>query len=310
MLVQLNAPLLLLSILASLYDPPITFAEALPSFAPVTASPVTVAPVTAVPVTAAPVTSMPVVPISDYRCGVDEEEARLNCGKLCTVNTDCETGAFCWGTFPNTCYANARPFASLAPIPSPPIPSHLQPRSDFRCGISEVDARSNCKSECTTAADCNEPGEFCWTTFESYCHMMPDDGHPVCDANVSEQIIRRCGYNEQAARSFCGKTCSNEVDCEDPGEKCFPVQLNLCECFAEQDEMINTASSEDAVQRQLDSTDETNAEYFERAKEPLVRYFAAEEDTTSLDTSTSSASARTCGFMGLLAIALWLFAII
>lgn len=289
MLVQLTAPLLSLSILASLHAPFIAFAEASPSFAPVTAA----------PFTDAPVTSSPVVPMSDYRCGVDEEDARLNCGQLCTVNTDCETGAFCWGTFPNTCYANS-PLASLNPVPSPPIPTHLKPRSDFRCGVSEVDARSNCKSECTTAADC-EPGEFCWTTFENYCHMMPD-GHPLCDHSESEQIIRRCGYDEQAARSFCGNTCSDELDCTVPGEMCFPVQLNLCECFAKQDE-INTPS-ENIVQRQLDSVhrDETNAEYFERAKEPLARYFTAED--TILDTSTSSASVRTCGFMGLLLIAL------
>jgi len=207
------------------------------------------------------------------------------------VNTDCDNGTYCWATFPNTCYANP-PSPSIDPVfTETPIPTSLvQPRSDFRCGVSEVDARSNCKSECTTEADC-EPGEFCWATFESYCHMMPD-GHPYCDPNVSEQIIRRCGYDEQAARSFCGKNCSDEMDCMVPGEKCFPVQLNLCECFAEQDEEISI--TEDNAQRQLDSIGdvETNAEYFERAKEPLARYFTADEATLN----TSSADNKYCEF--------------
>jgi len=123
--------------------------------------------------------------------------------------------------------------------------------------------------------------------------MMPD-GHPYCDPSVSEQIIRRCGYDEQAARSFCGNTCSDELDCVVPGEKCFPVQLNLCECFADQDEENST--NEGDVQRLLDSTGaiETNAEYFERAKEPLVRYFTADDPT--LD--TSSTSKKNCELFG------------
>jgi hypothetical protein len=41
------------------------------------------------------------------------------------------------------------------------LPAGLQPEFGFRCGITEVDARSNCKPKCTNAIDCSE-GEGCW----------------------------------------------------------------------------------------------------------------------------------------------------
>jgi len=38
-----------------------------------------------------------------------------------------------------------------------------------------------------------------------------------------------------AARGFCGQVCTNELECTEPGEKCYPVMRNMCQCFEEQD---------------------------------------------------------------------------
>jgi len=174
---------------------------------------------------------------------------------------------------------------TLAPIASSPLPPDLQPKSNYRCGVSELDARANCKKECTTSADCESPDEFCWATFSSYCYIMPE-GHPQCNPDLGEQIQRRCGFDEQAARSFCGQVCVHSTDCSMPGEKCFPVQLNLCDCFADQDEERDEYTRGSIYlgggDRRLENDTiyyETNAEYFERAKVPLVHYFTFTDDS-------------------------------
>jgi hypothetical protein len=39
----------------------------------------------------------------------------------------------------------------------------------------------------------------------------------------------RCGFDEAAARGYCGAKCVTDDEC---GEKelCYPTLLNLCEC--------------------------------------------------------------------------------
>jgi len=118
--------------------------------------------------------------------------------------------------------------------PAPTIPPELVGRSDYRCGVTEADARSNCKNECTTDFDCEGTGEVCWTTHLNYCYVMPPN-HPQCSYTAAENEYRRCGYNEMAARGFCGQVCTNELECTEPGEKCYPVMRNMCQCFEEQD---------------------------------------------------------------------------
>jgi len=118
--------------------------------------------------------------------------------------------------------------------PAPTIPPELVGRSDYRCGVTEADARSNCKNECTTDFDCEGIGEVCWTTHINYCYVMPPN-HPQCSYTAAENDYRRCGYNEMAARGFCGQVCTNELECTEPGEKCYPVMRNMCQCFEEQD---------------------------------------------------------------------------
>jgi hypothetical protein len=38
-----------------------------------------------------------------FRCGINELEARERCGKKCTKGTDCTTGQHCWSVYANTC---------------------------------------------------------------------------------------------------------------------------------------------------------------------------------------------------------------
>eukprot|EP00548_Thalassiothrix_antarctica_P012464 CAMPEP_0194159258 /NCGR_PEP_ID=MMETSP0152-20130528/77725_1 /TAXON_ID=1049557 /ORGANISM="Thalassiothrix antarctica, Strain L6-D1" /LENGTH=583 /DNA_ID=CAMNT_0038868801 /DNA_START=483 /DNA_END=2234 /DNA_ORIENTATION=+ len=133
-----------------------------PTQAPISTTPVT----TNDSVPPPPVLESP--PRSDFRCGINEEDSRVNCGRVCIFNSDCEGGEYCWSTFPNTCYANSLPPASTQD--NPPLDSeNLEAISDFRCGTSEAVARGNCKSTCITQATCNL-GEYCWATLPNYCH--------------------------------------------------------------------------------------------------------------------------------------------
>jgi len=277
----------------------------LESEAPFTSPPITGPPITLPPATAAPIDTTPpsASPFehpmrSDYRCGIDAMDAKDNCGNICENEADCTPGTFCYFT-QNKCYVKESPVMVAPPSPLPP---QLEPKSDFRCGVTEVDARSNCKSECTVNTDCSF-GESCWGTHINYCHMMPDV-HPQCGHKDAENVERRCGRDEMAARGFCGPSCTNEVDCYGaPGEKCFPVHLNLCSCFQRQD-IVDQVIPQFRHQRSLEQrtlqkryqegineftvVEETNAEYFERAEEPLNQYFREMDDSQDRDRGINS----------------------
>eukprot|EP00548_Thalassiothrix_antarctica_P020464 CAMPEP_0194194442 /NCGR_PEP_ID=MMETSP0154-20130528/75584_1 /TAXON_ID=1049557 /ORGANISM="Thalassiothrix antarctica, Strain L6-D1" /LENGTH=310 /DNA_ID=CAMNT_0038918873 /DNA_START=114 /DNA_END=1046 /DNA_ORIENTATION=+ len=240
--------------------------------APFTAPPITGSPVTNAPVTGTPVDTAPSLSKSDHllkfdlRCGIDSFDAKDNCGNICQFSMDCAPGTFCFSTW-NTCYLQEDDVT-----PAPISPPQSQPKSDFRCGVTEVDARSNCKAECTTLNDCSI-GEYCWGTHVNYCHMMPI-GHPQCDHSTAENVERHCGYDEVRARGFCAPSCINDVDCQGTlGERCYPVHLNLCACFERQDELDQVIPQYRHLQLQRNGMrKETNHEYFERAEEQLNSY--------------------------------------
>jgi len=266
--------------------------------APATAPPVTMAPVTAAPVDTTPSVSPSEYPLkSDFRCGTNVADAMDNCGKICQFPTDCPQGTFCFGSW-NKCYTEEE--NSIQPAPATPLPRQLQAISDRRCGVTEADSRSNCNSICTNNLDCDtDAGEACWITHISYCHIMPEN-HPKCNYEEVENVERRCGYDEMAARGFCGAACEREGDCL-LGEKCFPVHLNLCECF-EAEDIFNAVTpptqnrnlEQNSPLRQLQKTDltiqDTNRVYFERAKEPLNKYFQADDGSSSSEDDGSSSS--------------------
>ena len=111
---------------------------------------------------------------------------------------------------------------------SSPLPEGLKPEFGFRCGITEVDARSNCKPRCTHHTQCKN-GEECWGVQLNYCNAFEDIEHPVCKNLDVANTDSRCGFDEAAARGYCGAKCITDDEC---GEKelCYPTLLNLCEC--------------------------------------------------------------------------------
>lgn len=111
------------------------------------------------------------------------------------------------------------------------FPDDLKPEFGFRCGFTEVDARSNCKAECAHHIQC-EGGEECWGIQLNYCNTFKEIEHPVCTNLDLADNDSRCGLDETSARGHCGPKCESDGDCSE-GEFCFPTLFNLCECHAQ-----------------------------------------------------------------------------
>jgi len=150
-------------------------------------------------------------------------------------------------------------------INNSPLPDDFKPEFGFRCGVTEVDARSNCKSECTHLVQCAE-GEECWGIQLNYCNTFEEGTHPVCTDLDLADSDSRCGYDETSARGHCGPKCNMDGECG-VGEFCFPTMLNLCECHEE-------------------SCPEESAIAFSRAKALISPYFVESDPmNTSMDNS-------------------------
>ncbi|CAB9516523.1 Chitin binding domain [Seminavis robusta] len=116
-------------------------------------------------------------------------------------------------------------------LPTNSATGDLVVSSGSRCGVSELAARANCGSECSSNTDC-AANEYCWNVQANLCGNRP--GFRLCDdlpgkANGNA----RCGSNELLARETCGDSCSTNEDCHGPGEYCFATHLNSCDCVAE-----------------------------------------------------------------------------
>ncbi|KAL7541420.1 hypothetical protein ACHAXR_010963 [Thalassiosira sp. AJA248-18] len=116
-------------------------------------------------------------------------------------------------------------------IKSSPLPADLKPEFGFRCGLTEVDARSNCKAQCTHHIQCSG-SEECWGIQLNYCNTFEEGEHPVCTNLDLADNDSRCGYDETSARGHCGPKCNADDECNE-GEYCFPTLLNLCDCHEE-----------------------------------------------------------------------------
>jgi len=111
---------------------------------------------------------------------------------------------------------------------SSPLPDDLKPQFGFRCGVTEVDARANCKPTCTHHIQCSD-GEECWGVQLNYCNTFKEGDHPICTALELANTDSRCGFDEASARGHCGPKCDSDEECG-VGEYCFPLLLNLCDC--------------------------------------------------------------------------------
>ena len=171
--------------------------------------------------------------------GDDESGLEGTCGGggpgdgQCKDNSHCcSIHGFC-GSGPEYCTGYITPDEPVDEdiVKSSPLPEGLKPEFGFRCGITEVDARSNCKKECTHLIQC-DAGEECWGVQLNYCHTFERLQHPVCTDLDTADNDSRCGVDEASARGHCGPKCVSDSECGD-GEYCFPTLLNLCECHAE-----------------------------------------------------------------------------
>lgn len=123
------------------------------------------------------------------------------------------------------------PITDTSTIDDSFLPDDLQAEFGFRCGITETDARSNCKPKCNHRVQCNK-GEECWGVQLNYCNTFEEGTHPICTDLTLANTVSRCGFDETSARGFCGSTCESNDDCPG-GEFCFPVLENLCDCNLE-----------------------------------------------------------------------------
>ena len=113
------------------------------------------------PPTKAPIVPQELVANANPRCGISEMDSRERCNPSCVSNGDCPSGQWCWGPHQNYCDdPNFQPFNWVQP---------MQSNVYYRCGKSEVDARSFCKQQCIWATDCITPGETCYAVNTNYC---------------------------------------------------------------------------------------------------------------------------------------------
>jgi len=100
----------------------------------------------------------------------------------------------------------------------------------LRCGVSEIDARGNCRQECTNVSPC-PTGQWCWIVRDNYCDNKPQKPS-ICTSGPQNGF--RCGISEFMARETCGQACLSDLDCTGgDGERCYQLHLNFCHCHDE-----------------------------------------------------------------------------
>ncbi|KAL3798617.1 hypothetical protein ACHAWO_014026 [Cyclotella atomus] len=91
------------------------------------------------------------------RCGFSELDARENCKPVCSTDSDCAAGEFCWAPHENYCGS----------IPKRTYTNPFESKVVSRCGTSELNARTFCGEPCTW--QCSKPGESCFAVHTNYC---------------------------------------------------------------------------------------------------------------------------------------------
>jgi hypothetical protein len=185
--------------------------------------------------------------VEDSSSNATEDETDLigTCGGggigngLCNDGLCCSKFGFCGQGELYCTGVNAEIESDITPneaeiiVDNSPLPKDLKPTYGYRCGTTELDARANCKPQCTHHIQCSD-GEECWGVALNNCNAFEEGTHPICDDLEMADNDNRCGYDELSARSFCGMKCTTDTDCG-AGEYCFPTHLNLCDCHENND---------------------------------------------------------------------------
>jgi len=120
----------------------------------------------------------------------------------------------------------------LPHIPSDDDTSNWTVSNSPRCGVSEIDARGNCRQECSNDSHC-PIGQWCWIVHGNYCDYKPKKPS-TCTSGPKNEF--RCGISEIMARETCGQPCLPDLGCSVDGEHCYQLILNFCHCFDENEE--------------------------------------------------------------------------
>jgi hypothetical protein len=112
---------------------------------------------------------------------------------------------------------------AVTPVTPAPAMASFIVSTKARCGVSELDARGNCREDCTNGCPA---GQWCWGVHANYCDSKPA---PNCVNPVQDPDRFRCGTSELEARELCGAPCPSgwPTNCAE-GENCFSVNTNYC----------------------------------------------------------------------------------
>lgn len=93
------------------------------------------------------------------RCGFSELDAREHCKPVCSADSECDSGEFCFVVHANYCGS----------IPQRVYEDPVQSPAVTRCGVSESTARTFCGESCSSWEECSNPGESCIGVHANYC---------------------------------------------------------------------------------------------------------------------------------------------
>lgn len=117
-------------------------------------------------VSSSPMTTTWVLSTS-MRCGITELDARGNCGRTCTNDSDCTVSP---GTARQWCYNVHSNYCGSKPLqPYCNTTTAMPTTMSFRCGINEIEARERCGTLCNKSTDCGGVGENCWSVHANTC---------------------------------------------------------------------------------------------------------------------------------------------
>ena len=190
----------------------------------------------------APPTGAPIVPPLQV-CGMDIEDAKMNCGRLCEGG--CDAMEACFNVMPTECVDSAVDVMA-DPVASPELIMEA-PADTTVCGLSFADAATNCETntpcsltgnECATGEACFRiPPANCSAAVADFTEITINTTAPVAESEspaptespVKPTHIFVCGEDYGDAERNCNTNtgCPTGDGCIE-GTTCFAVPYANC----------------------------------------------------------------------------------